>query len=252
MKISIVTVTLNEAPRLLGALQSVADQNYHDLEHIVVDGFSTDATPRLAEAFPNVKLIQRKPAGVYDALNEGFAVATGDIFGLVHGNDSMPSSDVLHRVAKEFADDPTLDFVYGDLRYVHPVSHRYARTYYAGRFKPGQLRGGMAPPHPTLFIRREAFRRVGNYRLDLTNAADFEMWIRLFNDKSLHYKYIPAVLAEMSTGGRSATWKARLMLNNREKLRALRLNNIRTSPLRLVQKYLIVIRDLLFGPRYEI
>ena len=250
MKISIVTVTLNEADALRHALSTVAAQHYPDLEHIVVDGHSRDHTISVVARYPHVKLIQRAPVGVYDALNYGMSMATGDILGFVHGNDAMPPG-VLATVAGEFDADPDLDFIYGDLRYIKPVTRRHVRIYYAGKFNPRQLPGGMAPPHPTLFMRRRVFEKIGPYRLDLPCAADFEMWIRLFSDKTLKYKYIPRVMAEMTTGGRSSSPAARLISNNIEKLAALDINRLPANPIRLVQKYLIVLRNLLFAPKYD-
>lgn len=251
MKISIVTCTRNEAKTLRHALLSVKAQNYPDIEHIVVDGRSVDDTAAVVADFDGVKIVERDPHGVYDALNYGFSIASGDILGFVHGNDRIPRNDVLSSVAREFEADPDLDFIYGNLRYIKPRTHRHVRIYYAGEFTPNQLSGGMAPPHPTLYMRRRVFDRVGLYRLDMRNAADFEMWIRLFNDKSLKYKYIPMVLAEMTTGGRSASPMARLIYNNREKLRALRLHGMPACPLRLPQKYLIVMHNLFSAPTYE-
>lgn len=250
MKISIVTVTLNEAEALRHALQSVENQHYQPLEHIVVDGNSTDETDSVVAAFPHVRMVKRKPTGVYDALNYGFELATGDILGFVHGNDALPDHDVLHRVAKEFADDPCLDFVYGDMRYVKPVSHRHVRVYYAGDFEPSQLFGGMAPPHPTLFIRRSVYNRVGPYRLDMRCAADFEYWVRLFNNKSLKYKYLPMIMAEMSTGGQSTSPMSRLLFNNFEKLAAFRHNNLPANPLKLAYKYFVVFKNIFVSPKY--
>lgn len=251
MKISIVTVTRNEAKELRHALESVRNQHYADIEHIVVDGQSTDDTVEVVREFPSVRLVSREPAGVYDALNYGMEISTGDIFGFVHGNDAMPAVPVLETVRKVFEEDPDLDFIYGDMRYVRPSTHRHVRIYYAGRFVPRQLLGGMAPPHPTLYMRREVFDRIGPYRLDLPCAADFDMWIRLFGDKSLKSRYIPMIMAEMSTGGRSTAFNARLIYNNIEKLTALHRNGLPANPLRLCQKYLIVLRDFLFGPKYD-
>ncbi len=251
MKISIITATLNEAEALRRALQSVADQHYDELEHIVIDGMSTDDTARVVSEFPGVKYIRRQRRGVYDALNYGFSIAEGDILGFVHGNDLMPDSNILEVIGQQFEADPELDFIYGDLRYVKPASRKHVRIYYSGNFSPDQLCGGVVPPHPTLYIRTDAYKRVGDYRLDMPNAADFDYWIRLFTNKSLKGKYLPMVLAEMTTGGRSTAFVSRIWYNNREKLKALRLNGLPANPLRLLFKYFMVIKNIFTGPTYE-
>lgn len=243
LKVSIVTVTYNEADVLPFALDSVKGQTYGNIEHIVVNGNSTDHTEAVVAKYPNIKLFNLEPRGVYDALNFGLSQCTGDIVGFVHGNDAIASDNVIALIAKEFADDPELDFVYGDMQYIAPKTHRRGRIYHADRFVPSQLLGGMAPPHPTLYMRRSAFERVGQYNTQFRNAADFEMWIRLFSDKSLKNKYIPELIAEMTTGGRSTRWRARLFYNNIEKLRALRLNHLPANPIRLAMKYVYVMRD---------
>lgn len=243
LTVSIVTVTYNEADVLAFALDSVWRQTYRHIEHIVVNGNSTDHTEDVVAKYPNIKLLRREPRGVYDALNFGLSHCTGDIVGCVHGNDALASDNVISLIAKQFAKDPELDFVYGDMQYIAPKTHRRGRIYHADRFVPTQLLGGMAPPHPTLYIRRSVAQRIGLYNTDFRNAADFEMWIRLFKDKSLKYKYIPELIAEMTTGGRSTRWRARLFYNNIEKLRALRLNNLPANPIRLAMKYVYVVRD---------
>lgn len=243
LKVSIVTVTYNEAMVLPYALDSVRRQTYNNIEHIVVNGNSTDNTEEVVRGYDKVTLYNREPQGVYDALNYGLSKCTGDIVGFVHGNDSMASDNVVQKVVDAFAEDPELDFVYGDLQYVAPVSHRRGRIYHADRFVPKQLLGGMAPPHPTLYMRRRTAERVGPYSTEYRNAADFEMWIRLFKDKELKYRYLPELLAEMTTGGRSTRWRARLFYNNIEKLRALHRNHLPANPIRLAMKYVYVVRD---------
>lgn len=251
MKISIITATLNEAAALRRALQSVADQHYTELEHIVIDGLSTDNTASVVSEFPCVKFVQRQRRGVYDALNYGFSIATGEILGFVHGNDLMPQHNILDEINRQFEADPELDFIYGDMRYVKPGTRKHIRIYYAGNFHPKQLSGGVVPPHPTLYIRAKAFEKVGPYRLDMPNAADFDYWIRLFTNKELKGKYLPLILAEMSTGGRSNTFMSRIWFNNQEKLKALRQNGLPANYMRLFFKYFMVIKNIIFGPNYE-
>ncbi len=243
LKVSIVTVTYNEAKMLHYALDSVKEQTYRHIEHIVVDGNSTDKTKKIVSRYRRIKFYSREPLGVYDALNYGLKQCTGDIVGFVHGSDALASDTVISKVVKAFEADPELDFVYGDLQYVEPVTRRRGRIYHADRFEPHQLIGGMAPPHPTLYMRRRTAEYIGEYSTDYPIAGDFDMWIRLFKDKSLKYKYIPELIAKMTTGGLSTRWRARLFYNNIEKLRVLHHNGLPANPIRLGMKYLYVIRD---------
>lgn len=250
MKISVITVTMEGGDVLDRALRSVHNQTYSDIEHIVVAPDAA-AIADVTARYPEVRVIERQPRGVYDALNCGIHNSTGEVFGFVHGNDALSSSHVIKRVAQTFEEDPELDFVYGDMRYVHPGTYKYVRIYHASRFEPRQILGGMCPPHPTLYLRREAAERIGDYSLDYPTAGDYEMWIRLFKDKSLKSKYLRMVMVNMTTGGLSTRLRARLFDNNFQKLKALRRNGLPANPLRLLQKYYMVLRDHLFDPRHE-
>ena len=244
MTISVITVTADGAAQLPVTMRSVAMQTWRDVEHIVVDGCSRDATADIVARFPGTRFVERERLGLYDAINHGFHCATGDVIGMVHCGDALASPDVLEAVAKAFESDSSLDFVYGDLRYVTPGSRRRMRVYHAGRFEPSQILYGMTPPHPTLYIRREAALRAGDYALDYRIGADIEMWVRLFTDKSFKFKYLPMIMVEMATGGRSTSLKGRLYINNAEKLKALRAHGMPANPLRMAVKYWWALRDL--------
>ncbi len=245
MKISVVTVTADGADSIDLTMRSVARQSYPDVEQIVVDAFSGDGTAEIVKKYPAAKFYERERRGLYDALNYGFRQATGDVFGMIHCGDAIASPAVLQAVADAFSADPELSFIYGDLQYVKPRSRRRLRIYHASRFAPSQLTAGMTPPHPTLYIRREAALRVGPYALDYRIGADIEMWVRLFIDKALKFKYLPMVMVEMATGGRSTSLKGRLYINNIEKLRALRTHGLPANPLRLMKKYWWALRDFI-------
>lgn len=243
MTVSIITATIDGERSLDYTLGSVHAQTWRDIEHLVVDGYSTDRTAEIVAAYPGVRMISRGRMGVYDALNFGVDNTSGEIFGFLHCNDALASDGVIEAVAKAFADDPDLDFVYGDLQYVSPSSHRPGRIYHADSFMPSRLLGGVCPPHPTLYIRRSTAARIGRYVEDYRICGDFDMWIRLFSDKSLRYKYLPMIMVNMSKGGLSTRLRSRLYTNNIEKLKALRRNGLPANPLQLLQKYLIVVCD---------
>lgn len=228
--ISIVTVCRNEASALERCLRSVGAQSRPAYEHIVVDGRSTDGSDAIAKA-AGVKVVSREPHGVYDAINAGIEICSGDVVGLLHANDVLAADDVLETVGSAFDEDARLDFVYADVCFVDfDNGNRVLRRYASDCFEPSQMRGGMAPPHPSLFMRRDLFRQVGLYKSDYIISADFDMWLRLFDpSRGLRYRYLPLTTILMSVGGLSMQWRNRLFVNTQEKLRALRENGVRPS-----------------------
>lgn len=241
MKISIVMPTLNNGDSLRRAIESVASQSHHDIELIVVDGGSTDSSiehlTAMSEQHPGlIKWVSEPDSGVYNALNKGIAMASGDIIGTLHGNDLYMNPDVLSRVAEAFAADSRLPFVFGDVHYFSP-SGQCVRLYSGPENPERALRYGIAPPHPSLFMRREVLDRVGLYRVDYIVAADFEMFVRLILVEGYTGLYIPLDMVGMSLGGLSTRLSNRLLTNNLEKMRALRENGISRTGLGALRRY---------------
>lgn len=247
MKISVITATIDSDERLARTIASVESQTHRDIEHIIVDGRDGRHIP----AKDGRKVFGHQRKGVYEALNFGISKASGDIVGLVHGGDLLASPDILEKVAEAFRADPSLDFIYGDIRFFNPVSGHKGRIYHASRFTPRHLAYGMAPPHPSMYLRRELAERIGPYHEDYRIAGDLDMWMRLFADKSIKFRYVPEIIVEMATGGASGSLKARLVTNNREKLIAMRRNGYSPNPLMLLGKYMIIARDALNSPRKD-
>lgn len=237
MKLSIVSITLDDGALLDRCIDSVRSQRLpagQALEHIVVD---SSATPRAD--YGGARLLVVPPRGCYNAINEGIAAATGDVVGLVHGTDFFANAECAREVLEVFeAENP--DFIFGDVAFVSASSPGRVRRYYSARnFDPGELAKGFAPPHPSLFIKTDVQRRVGPYREDFAVAADFEFFIRLFDPANgLTWRYLPGAKVIMDSSGRSASLKARLITNTVEKRRALRLHNFKTSFMRLMLRYL--------------
>lgn len=247
MKFSVITATVDRDPALLATLGSVAAQTFTDYEQVIVDGVAS-RDGAIADGFPHARRLYHEPHGVYDAINCGIAHSEGDIIGILHGNDRLASPRILENIASAFDADPGLDFVYGNIQYLSPHSLARKRVYRSGHFEPGDLERGIAPPHPSLYIRREAMERIGPYDTQYAHAADFDLWIRLFNDKSLRSRFMPMIFAYMPLGGLSSTLRSRLFVNNSEKLRSLRANGLRANPLALIGKYLSVIKDIIGYP----
>lgn len=239
MKISIITVVYNRVGSIARAVHSVQSQNYANIEHIVVDGGSTDGTLQKLKTClgGNAVLVSEPDRGMYDAINKGLRVATGDVIGLLHSDDFFESDRILSDVAAEFL-DPSVDAVFGDATFFSSEApDRIMRLYSSAKFKPSRLGWGWMPAHTTLFIRHESYLKIGEYKLDYTIAADFDFVCRAFAVNSIRYSYIPKVLVKMQTGGlSSAGWRNTFILN-KEVMRACRENGIYTNWLRLLSKY---------------
>lgn len=239
MKISIITVAYNAATSIGATLKSVAAQTHPDVEHIVIDGGSTDGTLECITAHGKhlAHVVSEPDRGIYDAMNKGIRLATGDVIGILNADDVYADEQVLSRIAALMATEP-LDAVYGDVVFFAPDQPAVTvRRYSSRRFSPLRIAWGWMPAHPTLFLRREVFCRFGLYRTDFKIAGDYEFVARIFKDADLRYRYLPEVLVRMRTGGVSTRgWRSTLLLN-REVLRACRENGIRTSLPMLLSKY---------------
>jgi glycosyltransferase involved in cell wall biosynthesis len=213
MKISIITATLNSSATIENAILSVASQGYPDLEHIIVDGNSSDATLSIIFRYADLidKLISEPDHGIYDAMNKGIALSTGDIIGILNSDDFYANHYVLDRVARVFEDE-NIDTCYGDLIYVDPANvKRRTRYWRAGAHRPRSFYRGWMPPHPTFFVRRSVYEKYGNFNLSLGTAADYELTLRLLMKHRISTTYIPEVLVNMRAGGASnASLKSRL------------------------------------------
>lgn len=240
MKISIITVAYNSASTMLEALRSVAQQTHPDIEHIVIDGGSTDGTVELVRAHGQhlAVFVSEPDAGIYDAMNKGLARASGDVVGFLNSDDVYASAGVLAGVARGLAQDDTLDAVLGDVAFFDPARpQRALRRYRSGRFRPDLVAWGWMPAHPALFVRRRVFMQVGNFRTDYRIAGDYEWVARAFGGGTLRYRHLDEVLVHMRTGGVSTGgWRNSLLLNQ-EVLRACRDNGIRTNWLKILSKY---------------
>lgn len=222
MKISIITASYNSAATIADTLRSVAAQTYRDIEHIVVDGASTDDTLQIVGRVggPNLRVVSEPDKGIYDAMNKGLALATGDVVGLLNSDDCYADARVLERVAHAMR-NPLVDACFGDLEFVDQQDmNRVLRYWKPGPHSAGACAKGWMPPHPTFYVRRQAYERHGGFDLSFRMAADFEMSLRLLDVAKLKSTYIPEVLVRMRTGGASNRGFASVVRNNRETSRA--------------------------------
>jgi glycosyltransferase involved in cell wall biosynthesis len=239
LKVSIVTVCFNRATTIADTLRSVAGQRGVEIEHIVVDGASTDDTVAMAMAHGShiAHLVSEPDQGIYDAMNKGLALATGEIIGFLNADDVYADNRILARVSATMEAEK-LDALFGDAEFFSPARpDRPLRRYRSERFHPNRIAWGWMPAHPALFLRRELFERFGGFKTDYRIAGDFELVARMFHGGTLRYRYLPEVLVRMRTGGVSTGgWRNTLLLN-REVLRACRENGIKTNFFKIFSKY---------------
>jgi glycosyltransferase involved in cell wall biosynthesis len=239
MKVTIITAAYNRVATIGHALESVAGQTHRDIEHIVVDGGSTDGTLEVVARHRAsvAKLIRGPDKGIYDALNKGLAASTGALVGFLHSDDFYAGKDIVSTVAGE-VERQALDAVYGDVAYVPPDDvGRVVRVFSSRRFRPDRIAWGWVPAHPALFVARTLFERFGPFKADYRIAGDFEFIARIFSRADLRYAYLPRVLVKMRTGGISTKGWRSTLLGNREILRACRENGIDTNYLKILSKY---------------
>ena len=219
MKISILTVTYNSAATLRDTIESVRRQDYPHVEHVIVDGQSTDGTLDIVREYPHItRWISEKDKGIYDAMNKAIGLATGDIIGILNSDDMYADSTVLARVMETFMEEHC-DAVYGDLLYVDPEQPRKVRRFWkSGGYKPGDFLWGWMPPHPTFFVRRSLYERFGTFNTALRTAADYELMLRFVHKQGATLGYVPRVLVRMRDGGASnQTLRARLKANKEDR-----------------------------------
>ena len=247
MKISIITATYNSASTVRDTLASIAAQSYRSIEHIIVDGLSSDETLNVVREFPHVDLvIAEKDSGIYDAMNKGILHSTGQIVGILNSDDIYTSASVIERVMKLF-EDKSVDAVYGDLQYVDKNNlNRIVRTWKAGEFERRKFFYGWMPPHPSFFVRKEAYEKWGMFNLKLRSAADYEIMLRFLFRYNARVKYLPGVLVKMRVGGVSNNTLRNRIKANREDRLAWKLNNLSPKfftlilkPLRKINQFLI-------------
>ncbi|HLW08020.1 MAG TPA: glycosyltransferase family 2 protein [Marinilabiliaceae bacterium] len=205
MKISIVTIVYNGVNNIEDCLRSVLSQDFPNIEHIVIDGGSTDGTLGVIERFKhNIAVFKSEPdEGLYDALNKGISAATGDVVGILHSDDLFLHSSVLSSVAQVF-EEKNVDVLYGDGIYSKRDDlHVVKRIYHGGRFKRFKLYFGWMPLHTTMFVRNSVYEKHGLYDKDFEIAGDYDVCMRWFKDNSLSKYYLKDYLVNMRIGGRS-------------------------------------------------
>ena len=205
----------------------MAEQTYPDKEHIVVDGGSKDQSVEILKQWNKATFISEPDKGIYDALNKGIKMATGDIIGTLGADDFYPHTQVLERVAKLF-EDPTVDVVYADKNYVNPSDiHKVVRHWTAGPYIHENWLKGWMPPHLTFYIRKKYFDQYGYYLTDFRSAGDYELMLRMMYKHKLNIKYLPELVVTMRTGGTSTMSLKNRIKANLEDRKAWKVNGLK-------------------------
>lgn len=246
MKVSVITVTYNSAKTLSDTILSVIKQKGVEVEFIIVDGQSKDNTVQVIQNHQEYidRWISEPDKGLYDAINKGIRMATGDIVGILHSDDFYHREDTLAQVVNAFQENG-VESVFGDVIFVKPENlGKTVRYYNSGRFTPEKFKIGIMPAHPTFFTYRRNFEKFGYYRTDYKISADFELLVRFLYTHRLTYYHLPIDLVTMRTGGLSTkSWKSNILINQ-EDLRACLENGINTNYFRLYSRYFGKLREL--------
>jgi glycosyltransferase involved in cell wall biosynthesis len=228
LKVSILTVVYNGAATIRDAIESVIRQDYPDIEYIVVDGNSKDGTQEIVRSYGGkiARFLSEPDAGIYDAMNKGIQLATGDVIGILNADDFYAYPSVISEVAGVLASSD-IDASYGDLEYIDANDATVVRRkWVSGAYKFGAFLNGWMPPHPTFFVKKKVYNEHGLFRLDLGSAADYELMLRFVHREKIKVVYLPKVLVKMRAGGVSnSTLRNRVAANRNDRL-AWKINNL--------------------------
>lgn len=249
MKVSIITVAFNSAATIRDTIESVLSQDYPQIEYIVVDGGSTDGTLDIVKEYGSRidRLVSEPDRGIYDAMNKGIELATGDVIGFLNSDDMYIDSKVVTQLMTAM-NSQMADCVFADLIYVAPENtNKVLRYYNSARFKPSLFQYGWMPAHPTFFAKKTVYEKSGSFSLDYKIAADFEMLVRMLAVKNTSYAYLPKPIVRMRAGGISTAGLNHSLLLNREIVKACRANGINTNLAKVLLKIPIKLMELVHG-----
>lgn len=246
MKVSIITASFNSERTIRDTIQSVLSQSYEDIEYIIIDGNSNDNTKNIISEFSNqIKFISEPDKGIYDAINKGIKLSTGDIVGILNSDDFFPNNEVVKNVANNFKNNYNkIDLLYGDISFIN-THHKVIRHYSAKNFNNKLFRFGLMPPHPSVYIKRSIYLKYGLYITSFKIASDFELLLRYLKINKLRYLYINSTIVYMRLGGVSNSSLKNRFLLNKEILKACTLNSISTNYIIIYCKYIFRVVEYL-------
>jgi glycosyltransferase len=238
MKVSIITPVFNNRQTVGDVIESVLSQNYPDIEYIIIDGGSNDGTIKIIEKYKEriMKFISEKDRGIYDGMNKGIKLATGDIIGILNSDDFFANTNVIGMMVKAMAEKSS-DVCWGDLVYVDVKdTDRVIRYWRSSEYREGKFKKGWMPPHSTFFVKKWVYEKYGLFNLDFSIAADYELMLRFLEKHKVKFCYIPQVLVKMRTGGKSNKSIKNIIKANIECYKAWSANGLKINPLRILLK----------------
>ena len=238
MKVSIITVCYNSAATIEGTIQSVLNQTYSDIEYLVIDGQSTDETLQIVRKYENeiATILSEKDKGMYDAINKGIQLCTGDVVGVLNADDFYIDNKVIEEVVSKMRNE-NADSLYSDLYYVATEdTNKVIRNWVSGKYDRQKFLYGWMPPHPTFFVKKSAYEKYGVFNLDLNSAADYELMLRFLFKNKLSTCYLSRPLVRMRVGGMSNVSLANRIKANKEDRKAWRMNGLRPRPYTMLLK----------------
>lgn len=247
MKVSIITASFNSASTIADTIRSVLNQTYPDIEYWVIDGGSSDRTMEIVREYePQFKgrlhYVSEKDKGIYDAMNKGIRMSTGEVVGILNSDDYFTDTHVVENVVKALNDNRALDAVYGDIHFIRDGEpDKVVRYYSSASFRPWKLRFGFMPAHPSFYAWRKVYEENGLYALDYKIAADYDMMVRLFYKARIKARYLKQDFVTMRTGGMSTKNVQNRLLINREDVKACRRYGLYTNLFFISLKYLFKV-----------
>lgn len=254
MKISIITVVWNNEETIGDAIESVIGQDYDNFEYIIVDGGSTDSTLEIIDSYSKDIdfIVSEKDDGLYHAMNKGIDISTGDVIGILNSDDIYSNESVITDVCNAFLSNPHSDIFFGSTLMVDPHDINVnIREYNCSNFKPWMMRFGFAPPHPSSFIKKNAYINYGVYKQNFKNAADFEIFLRLLYVNKLNYIHSDKVFVKMRIGGTSTSGFKANLISSKEILEALLINNIYSNIIFVYLRFLLKIFQFKFFATFK-
>lgn len=227
-KVSIVTVVYNNKSTIEDAILSVLNQDYPDIEHIIIDGGSTDGTLEVLERYRErlARVVSEPDKGIYDAMNKGVHLASGEIVGILNSDDLYSDPGVISKIVSSLEASGS-DAVYADLKYVdHSDLNKVLRVWKAGKYSRRKFLYGWMPPHPTFFVKRSMYLKHGVYKTDFRNSGDYELMLRMLFKHNISVVYLPEFLIKMRAGGVSNSTLRNRMRANAEDRRAWEINGL--------------------------
>jgi len=247
MKITIITVCFNSESTIEDTINSIQNQDYHDIEYIVIDGGSTDNTLEIIKKNSSIvsKLISEPDKGIYDAMNKGLAMATGEITAIINSDDFYKNNHAISTVVKAF--EQNVSIVYADIEYIDKTDHKKVVRYWkSGKFEKKKMKYGWMPPHPAFFVRTQVYKTYGFFNTQLKISADYELMLRLLYKHSLSVFYLNETLVSMRIGGvGNKSLKNRIRANKEDKL-AWKINGLDYSFLTTILKPIRKIPQFIF------